>query len=75
MAFGKPAEPLYRELSEFKRKPLAEISEGSDERLEAARLAPSGMNVQNWYFIAKDGISIYDFKLKLVFNGDYQANN
>jgi nitroreductase len=55
MAFGKPAEPLYRELSEFKRKPLSEISEGADARLEAARLAPSGVNAQNWYFIADNG--------------------
>ena len=55
MAFGKPAEPLHRDFSEFKRKPLAEISEGSDPRIEAARLAPSAVNAQNWYFIAQDG--------------------
>ena len=55
MAFGKPSEPVYRELTEFKRKPLSEISEGSDERLEAARLAPSAMNAQNWYFSASNG--------------------
>jgi len=53
MSFGKPAEPLYRTLSEFKRKPLTDISEGTDERLEAARLAPSAINSQNWYFIAE----------------------
>ena len=56
MAFGKPAEPLHRSLSDFKRKPLSEISEGVDERLEAARLAPSGMNAQGWFFAASDGI-------------------
>ena len=55
MAFGKPAEPLYRDVSEFKRKPLNVVSEGEDERLEAARLAPSGMNAQNWYFVADNG--------------------
>ena len=55
MSFGLPAEPLYREASEFKRKRLSEISEGVDERLEAARLAPSGMNRQNWFFIADEG--------------------
>jgi len=55
MSFGKPTEPLHRELSEFKRKPLADISEGNDERIEAARLAPSGMNAQNWYFVAESG--------------------
>jgi len=55
ISFGKPDEPLHRELADFKRKPLASISEGSDERLEAARLAPSGINAQNWYFIAESG--------------------
>ncbi|MCL2867054.1 MAG: nitroreductase [Clostridia bacterium] len=62
MAFGKPAEPLYRPLADFKRKPLAEISEGDDKRLESARLAPSGMNAQNWYFIAEAG-SIHCYRL------------
>ena len=56
MAFGKPAEPPHRSLPEFKRKPLSEISEGDDGRLEAARLAPSGMNAQGWFFAAADGI-------------------
>jgi len=55
MSFGKPAEPLHRDISEFKRKPLSEIIEGVDKRLEAARLAPSGMNKQNWFFAASDG--------------------
>ena len=55
MSFGKPAEPLHRTLSEFKRKPLSEISEGSDKRLEAARLAPSAVNAQNWFFNADNG--------------------
>jgi len=55
IAFGKPAEPLHRTYAEFKRKPLDEISEGDDRRLEAARLAPSGINAQRWYFIATDG--------------------
>jgi hypothetical protein len=53
IAFGKPAEPLHRNISEFKRKSLTEISEGSDERLEAARLSPSAMNAQAWYFAAE----------------------
>jgi len=55
LAFGKPAEPFHRELSKFKRKPLSAIGEGNDPRLEAARLAPSGVNMQNWYFIADGG--------------------
>ena len=55
MAFGKPGETLHRELSEFKRKSPAAIGEGDDGRLEAARLAPSAMNAQNWYFVAEGG--------------------
>jgi len=66
LAFGKPAEPLHRELTAFKRKPLSAISEGNDPRLEAARLAPSGVNMQNWYFIADnaDGGKIHCFVKK-----------
>jgi len=64
MAFGKPAEPLHRELSEFKRKPLSAISEGSDKRLEAARLAPSAINAQKWYFIAAEGAKIHCYRKK-----------
>ncbi|MCL2857628.1 MAG: nitroreductase [Oscillospiraceae bacterium] len=64
IGFGKPAEPLYREIAEFKRKPLSEVSEGEDERLEAARLAPSGMNAQNWFFIAEDN-KIHCYRKKL----------
>lgn len=52
IAFGNPAELLFREKSEFKRKSLSEISDGNDKRLEYARLAPSGLNEQDWYFSA-----------------------
>jgi len=53
LAFGKPAEDLQRRsVSEFKRKPLSEITDikGLDELLEPARLAPSGVNNQSSYF-------------------------
>jgi len=71
MAFGKPAEPLYRDISEFKRKSISDISKGTDERLEAARLAPSGMNTQNWYFIAENGkIHCYRKKSLIGFMGN-----
>jgi len=55
MAFGKPAEPLHRDISGFKRKSISEISRGDDKRIEAARLAPSAVNMQNWYFVAENG--------------------
>ena len=67
MAFGKPAEPLHRDIAEFKRKSLPEISEGDDERLEAARLAPSGMNAQDWYFIA-ESVKIHCYRKKPAFS-------
>ncbi|MCL2863315.1 MAG: hypothetical protein FWE54_04415 [Methanimicrococcus sp.] len=57
-AFGKPAETATRELSEFARKPITEIAKGEDSRLEAARLAPSGLNKQPWYFIV-DGNEVH----------------
>ena len=56
MAFGYPSEALYRNISDFNRKSLTEIREGADSRLEAARLAPSGMNSQNWFFLCTKGI-------------------
>lgn len=69
MPFGKPAEPLFRELFEFKRKELSDISEGSDIRIEAARLAPSALNEQDWYFIAEDGyIHCYRKKPNVIMN-------
>jgi len=54
IAFGKPAQPATRKHEEFNRKPLGEISTGTDSRIEAARLAPSGLNAQPWYFIAEN---------------------
>ena len=50
LGFGYPDEPLFREASQFKRKTLEEIADRTDERLEAARLAPSSVNSQPWYF-------------------------
>ena len=55
LAFGKPKESAHRNLPEFNRKPLDEIASGVDSRLDAARLAPSASNTQNWYFVCADG--------------------
>ena len=64
MSFGYPEEALYRELSEFNRKSLKEISDSSDPILDAVRLAPSAMNSQNWFFICEKGmIHVYQKKL------------
>jgi len=60
LAFGKPSGTASRRHEEFNRKSLAEISEGVDSRLEAARLAPSGVNAQPWYFIVDGGkVNVY----------------
>jgi len=59
MPFGKPNEPLHRKsISEFKRKPLKEITDitGTDEILEAARLAPSATNSQLWFFTGDESL-------------------
>jgi hypothetical protein len=66
MSFGNSTETLHRtSVSEFKRKPLSEITDitGADELLEPARLAPSAINRQNWYFTGtKNMIQAYSLK-------------
>lgn len=56
LAFGSPEEEVHRSnKEEFKRKKIEEISNASgyEEILEAARLAPSATNSQNWFFIGR----------------------
>ncbi|MBO4797487.1 MAG: hypothetical protein J5494_01760 [Candidatus Methanomethylophilaceae archaeon] len=61
MSFGKPAE--YPEVDKgADRKPLSRISDTEDPRLEPARLAPSAVNSQTWYF-KKNG-DAYDLYYK-----------
>ena len=78
MSFGNSKEAIYRtDVSQFKRKPLSEITniEGADELLEPARLAPSAINLQNWYFTGdKNLIHAYSFKpgfLRGIVGGSY----
>lgn len=60
IGFGEALNDPYREISEFKRKPKEDVYNGIDERLEAARLAPSASNIQNWFFEEQDGsIHVY----------------
>jgi nitroreductase len=69
LAFGKPKERLHREsISEFKRKPLGEITDvkGADDLLEPARLAPSAMNWQQWFFTGDAG-TIHAYRAKSSF--------
>jgi hypothetical protein len=57
LAFGKPMEQGHRDRSGFKRKSLSEITDLTDnfDILEAARIAPSGINNQSWYFTGGNG--------------------
>ena len=61
IAFGNAkGEVLRSGPAEFKRKALTDISDRSDDRLESARLAPSSVNSQPWYFVhGGDGIHAY----------------
>ena len=59
LAFGHPkGQHLRSDASEFRRKSLAEIADWPDERLEPARLAPSSVNSQPWYFL-HDGEALH----------------
>jgi nitroreductase len=82
MSFGKPKETLYRaNISEFDRKPLVEITniKDADELLEPTRLAPSAINLQNWYFTGtKQAIHAYSAKpgfLRNIVGGSYYPLN
>jgi len=54
IAFGKPLADFRKNADEAKRKDLAKIAEGYNEKqreiLEYVRLAPSAINLQPWYF-------------------------
>lgn len=61
IAFGRPRSTLLRSgAAEFRRKALHEISDRPDVRLEPARLAPSSVNSQPWFFL-HDGDDIHAF--------------
>lgn len=62
LAFGTPKNtPLRISADDFKRHSLSKISDWADLRLEPARLAPSSMNSQPWYFLhdTDDIIHVY----------------
>ncbi|MGI6565172.1 nitroreductase family protein [Methanosphaera sp.] len=50
IGFGKVRTTPYRELSEFNRLSLNDISDITDEKLKPAQYAPSASNSQPWYF-------------------------
>lgn len=66
MAFGK-SDKMTRNLVDFKRKGLEKISDSVDERLTPARLAPSAVNSQPWYFKhAGDGFDVYQVNQNII---------
>ncbi|WP_407412941.1 nitroreductase family protein [Methanobrevibacter sp.] len=66
ISFGR-SENMTRDISDFKRKQLSEISDFADERLTPARLAPSAVNSQPWYFKhSDDEFDVYQVKQNFV---------
>jgi len=61
LAFGHPkGDQLRHDLMGFKRKPMEQITDKPDSRLEPARLAPSAVNSQPWFFTHEgDTIHVY----------------
>ena len=52
LAFGHPkGNQLRQNRKGFRRKSLEQIADKADPRLEPARLAPSSINSQPWYFV------------------------
>lgn len=66
IAFGK-SDRMTRDLSDFKRKKLSEISDFEDETLIPAQLAPSAVNSQPWYFRhADDGFDVFQVQQNIL---------
>jgi nitroreductase len=70
LAFGTPTEAPYRsDLKDFNRKPLKLITDisGIDDIMECARLAPSAMNRQSWYFSGiSDALGVRGIRLYMT---------
>ncbi len=66
LAFGLSTEPIHRALDQFKREPIEAITNAPDDVcIQAAHLAPSGMNTQPWYFEKhEEKVLVYKKKLK-----------
>ena len=64
MAIGVPDDVPERTAVDFKRKPMAELSDQPDDRLEGLRLAPSATNSQPW-FVTHEGDTLHLFREEL----------
>ena len=66
IAFGK-SDNKTRDVADFKRKKLSEISDFADENLIPAQLAPSAINSQPWYFKhSGNGFDVYQVKQNIL---------
>lgn len=66
IAFGK-SDDITRDLNQFKRKGLDEISDFEDDKLLPALYAPSAVNSQPWYFKhSKEGFDVYQIQHNIV---------
>lgn len=63
LAFGESEERHRGGAMEFKRRAMAEITDREDAKLECARLAPSAVNSQPWYFV-HDGDVIHAYNIE-----------
>lgn len=77
LAFGVAQDSPHRQsLSQFNRKPLADLAKGQDQRLEAVRLAPSAANSQPWYFVCgEQHLDVYRQKLGVIKAAIYDKMN
>ena len=64
MAVGIPDNVPERTPADFRRKPMQEIADQPDGRLEALRLAPSATNSQPW-FVTHDGDVLHIWREQL----------
>ena len=57
LAFGYPKGQAQRDGAvDFKRKTLSDMADEADKRLDPARLAPSSVNSQPWYFSHEENV-------------------
>lgn len=77
IAFGNSPESIHRSIDQFKRKEIEEITNVTDDPcIQAARLAPSGMNTQPWYFEKQDEkVLVYEKKLKAPLSLAYKLSD
>lgn len=77
IGFGNAIEPVHRAKEDFKRKPIDKITNAPDDAcMQAVHFAPSGMNLQPWYFNRQDGrVLVYQQKRKPPFSFLYKLSD